>query len=104
MITVIQKRVGKAPEVKEIEPTLDNLKALIGGGHLEFVWLGPGVGFYCDEEGKLKHLPANFHTTADTICGDVVFIGGPDAEGNDTSVPEQFIPILMAYFEGAANA
>lgn len=67
---LIYKPGTTIPEVQEIDgpPTLDTLKAAIGGGHLEVVpyfnviqrdgkWLRCAA--FCDEDGKVKHQPVN---------------------------------------------
>lgn len=73
--------------------TYEQLREAIGGW-VELVRCDPEVTgfthFYCDEEGKLKGLPANPKATemstytmpTDIVCGDVVFCTG-DEEGND---------------------
>jgi hypothetical protein len=52
------------------------------------------VTIYLNEEGKLDRLPPNYAATDltngilgwDVIVGNVVLVGGPDREGNDTSL------------------
>lgn len=87
--------------------TYPALVRLLDGGYLEGIggdfdgvrWSG-----YCDEEGKLKGLPMNVAATSfaqavgwpvsgDVLCGPVVFVGPPDEEGFDTSVPEALIVV-----------
>lgn len=85
-----------------LEPSLDALRAAIGGGWLEGVD-GPGWHGYCDEEGKLKRLPANLPATAlahacgwpyaaDLLCGPVVFLGN-DPEGEEADVPQHVVAV-----------
>lgn len=85
-------------EVEGITPDL--LKKAIGGwlegiggvDHADRPWFA-----YLDEEGKLKRLEPNWRATwlamrlgwrGDVLVGPVVFVGPPDAEGDDTDVPE----------------
>lgn len=96
-------------DVREIEPTLDGFKAVIGG------WL-EGIGddhwrAYCDEEGKIKGLPVNIRATrlartlgwltGDVLCGPVVFMGPPDEEGMETAVPGPLVAMAatMGYVD-----
>lgn len=58
--------------------TLDNdLKTFqkIVGGYIETVTFLDGVTVICNEEGKLRGLPANFHMLGDTICGTAIVVG-----------------------------
>lgn len=76
-------------EVIEVTPkngkkfVLSELKEFIGGGWIEIVNLLNGKSIVCDEEGKLKRMPVNYHATdifrkalgtADYIVGDVLII------------------------------
>jgi len=76
---------------------LDGLQAAVGGW-IEYVPTQLDVTLYCNEEGKIEGLPPNRTATAlfgtmlmqhDYLAGDVVIIGPPDAEGNDTSLDTQ---------------
>lgn len=81
MIKNLSLRVNHPTE--EVSPkngkkfTLEELKAFIGGGYLESVFLGDYI-LFCDEEGKIKNLPYNDSATqllseygiVDFICGD----------------------------------
>jgi hypothetical protein len=71
---LIYKTGTTIPEVQEIEgsPTLNVLKAAIGGGYLEAVpyfniikrdgkWVRCAA--FCDEDGKSKQLPVNMPAT-----------------------------------------
>jgi hypothetical protein len=66
-------------------PTLDELQEAVGG-YIEYVPCTGPLGFmYCNEEGKLKGLPANIHATNliefdDIIVGDVVLMEHGDEE------------------------
>jgi hypothetical protein len=73
MGTIIQlKADGSRNEISIAAPTLDELKAAIGGGYIELVPLfntferdGQLVDCvaFCDEEGKLKDMPINQEAT-----------------------------------------
>lgn len=76
------------------------------GGYIEHVTLQRGVlGMYVHDEGLLKELPWNpiasvMYSRAvgasALIHGPAVFVGGPDAEGNDTDVPLEMVHMLVA--------
>lgn len=58
MIKVLYVGVGEDPVVREVNPTLDDFQALVGGGYIQMVPY-EGVDLVLDEEGKLKGLPPN---------------------------------------------
>jgi len=73
----------------------------IVGGWLEAIQLGDGSTMYLNEEGRLHGLP--FNTIATDVCGiggrpdllmqgivgDVLIVGPPDYEGEDTDLTER---------------
>ena len=80
--------------VREIDGDYDSIRSALDG------WLEiaptPGSPFvmYCDEEGKIKGKPVNVRANTlanryrdwnDPIAGDVVLVGPPTREGEDTS-------------------
>lgn len=80
-------------------------------GFIEAVFInGPentSINMYLNEEGKLEDLPFNERATklatieesigyGDYIVGDVVLVGGVDAEGDDTGLE----PEDLAWIEG----
>ena len=83
------------------------IKKAIGGGWLEALRPHPNVTLWFDEEGKLKGLPPNPTATwlwwflepeargRDVLCGTVVATGGPDAEGDSTSLPDAMIDLMV---------
>lgn len=83
----------------------DYIKGVIGGW-LEAVRLD-GATMYLNEEGKLLGLPPNEAATAlcrmaqsispyDHIVGDVVLVGEPDRQGNDTGLKAEVQDRLLA--------
>lgn len=100
-----------AARVITTEQTLDALQALIGGGWIEAFspfdgdWHG-----YCDEDGKVKGLPANRAATGlahalgwqgapwDILCGTIVFLSR-DKQGRDADVPERVIAVAREFCE-----
>lgn len=101
-ITILFKRPGMDPEIKQIEPSADKIRSLVGGpfeashiyaGHKQFA-------FYCHDEGKLKGLDSNFlHFVGgrlwDIVVGPVVFFG-TDGE-NEASLSESDIDVLRSW-------
>ena len=61
-VKVLVKLPGEYPEVREIEPTYEAVRDIIGGW-LEVIPCTPqkdrGIIYYCDEEGKLRDLASN---------------------------------------------
>ena len=89
---------GDAREVDvpdELNPRVSELQRLVGGP-IEYVPTEQDVTLFCNEDGKVVRLPANKTATlafgqlitphGDYFAGDVVVIGGSDAQGNDTSL------------------
>ena len=108
MIRVIVVPVGgDLLRYEEVEPTMEGLKPLLDGGWLEVIG-GDNWSAYLDEEGKIKGLPVNGRATrlarhlgwrgmqGDVLCGPVIFLGPPDEEGEDTSVPDHVRVIATA--------
>lgn len=70
------------------------------GGYIEGI-LCPAVMFYVNEEGTIHGLPHNDRATRVLraerpeaewhLCGDVVVLGPPDDQGDDTDVPLDFV-------------
>lgn len=62
MIKVLVKLPGQYPEVREIEPTYEALRDIVGCW-LEVIPCTPqtdrGILYYCSEEGKLRDLASN---------------------------------------------
>ncbi len=104
-IDVVVVEPGGEPIRLVVEPTLENLRGMIGGGWLEAIH-GPGWAAYLDEEGKLKGLSYNVSATAlavtagwlgsgrDYLVGTVMFLGPPDEDGDETSVTEAITRLL----------
>ncbi len=97
-VRVIYIPVGSDPLVRVIEPTLDAMKALIGGGYIEYVGLcrHPGLSLVCDEEGKLKRAKPNVILVDrdDVVAGDC-FLIRTSPEGEAASVTKADIDKLV---------
>lgn len=85
---VVIKKVGQAPEVKEIKGELHEMQEIVGG-HLKVIDLFDGIFCVLNEEGKLKGLPINFIFGGGFIVGNVFFCsvsGGDFASLNDMQI------------------
>ena len=76
---VIVKKVGREPEVVEIEDKLEVYQEIVGG-HIEVFHLWNDILCICNEEGKLNGMLPNIMYRGDIICGDIIFIS---ARGED---------------------
>jgi hypothetical protein len=102
MIRVIKIPVGSDPFVVEIDPTLEMMKELIGGGYIQIVPLDPsGLELCCDDEGKLKGFPPNFPIFGglDIACGDVFLLRTAD-DGEPASVTPEDIQRVVTNWSG----
>lgn len=101
-ITVLFKRPGTDPEIKQIVPSLETIRSLVGG-HFEASHVYAGrkqFSFYCHEEGKLEGLALNFLNFVDgrlwdIVVGPVVFFG-TNGE-NEASLSESDIDVLRTW-------
>lgn len=83
-------------EVKEFNSLQDYQEVV--GGKIESVPLGKEADFYCNEDGKVICEPNVFGTflaqthaslfPGDFVAGNIIIIGKPDEDGNDTDAPE----------------
>ena len=94
---VIVKEVGKAPQVKVIENTLNTLQSLVGG-YIETVSMEDNIILICNEEGKMQGLPPNFSMGYDVIVGTAVFVAF-DGKEDFTGLNDWQIEYLMGKFE-----
>ena len=77
MIRVLKIEPGSAPETVTMPNTLEAFQEAVGG-YIEALWLGCGVCFICNEEGKLMGLPANRQVGSDIIAGTFLIVGEAD--------------------------
>ena len=85
---IVVKKVGKMPEVREIKGDLEDYQEIVGG-YIECFIIFGDILCVCNEEGKLRGLPANFIFNNDFIVGDVFFcsIYGDDFDSlNDKQI------------------
>lgn len=75
-IKVIYKRVGFDPVEVIVPNTLDHLQVMVGGDIEAVRWpAGLHTVLLVDDEGKLKHRPANFFFHNDVIVGSAMWAG-----------------------------
>lgn len=79
---IIRVKVGRAPELVEIDNTLDALQAEVGGYIQAIYPFDDPVALICDEEGKLKGKEPNkllmnaiVGEPIDIIVGDFLIVG-----------------------------
>lgn len=78
MMDVILKRPGRAPEVVQLDNTLEALQAAVGG-YIETVTIAADVCFICNEEGRLLGMPYNGRFLGVDFVGPVL-VAGIDGE------------------------
>jgi hypothetical protein len=96
---------GQPPVSRSIENTLKAFQATVGG-YLEMVRSPiPGTVIYCNEEGKLRGLPANRrHPGIGDVLVGTFFAVGFTAAGNETHLMPSQMEAIAAYFDGQAVA
>lgn len=70
----IRKRPGEAPEIVDVENTLEALQAEVGG-RIESLRFAADATILCNEEGKLMKLAPNIHFMGDILCGTILVVG-----------------------------
>lgn len=86
--------------------SLSDMQAAVGG-YIELALTSlPGVIAYINEEGKLQGLPLNVAATAllkypndDFVVGNMLILGAPDKNGDDTDVPEGTLDAIVEIFQ-----
>ena len=69
-IQVLIKKPGHEPVYREIENSLESLQSIVGG-YIEAIRFNEYL-LICNEEGKLKNLPANILYRNDIIVGNII--------------------------------
>ena len=70
----VRKRPGEAPEIVEIENTLEALQAEVGG-LIESLQFATDCTFLVNEEGKLLGLAPNMYFGNDLLVGTILAVG-----------------------------
>jgi hypothetical protein len=96
-------------DLSESEQELKSLQNAVGG-YVQVIELEDDFTMWVNEEGKLLNLPVNeiatviwevrFGIGTDIICGDVVFTGGMDEDGEALTISEANIQRLAELVEG----
>lgn len=89
-LRIVLKKVGKNPEIMNIENTLDAKQKLVGG-LIEVVGLTEDILLVCNEEGKLDDLLPNLMFDYDYIAGDCFFVGDDYKNGDFKSLTDEQI-------------
>lgn len=100
MLSAVVCRVGAAPAVVPVDPSLEGLQAIVGGD-LEAVALIPAAGFavYCNEDGTARGLAPN----RAGLLGDFVVLG-VDEEGETVGLAPVDAARVVAYLNDPAIA
>lgn len=91
----IRKKPGCAPEIIEVENTLEALQQEVGG-YIEAVTLPYGAAIICNEEGRILGLPDNGRVCGVDFVGTILVVGRNKDEFCD--VPEA--DFLMYHLRG----
>ena len=96
-------------DLSESEQELKSLQNAVGG-YVQVIELEDDFTMWANEEGKLLNLPVNeiatviwevrFGIGTDIICGDVVFTGGMDEDGETLTISEANLQRLAELVEG----
>ena len=70
----IRKKTGCAPEIVEVENTLEALQQEVGG-YIEVITLPYGAALICNEEGRILGLPDNGRVCGVDVVGTILVVG-----------------------------
>ena len=90
---VIYKAPGKAPEIVEIENTLEALQAAVGG-YIEVVTMSKNACVICNEEGKLWGMPYNITFLGEHFVGPILVVGVSGEDFCDLEDPEYLLDVI----------
>jgi len=109
--TVRTIRISADSKVDELAvdfSSLEDTQKLVGG-LLQVIDFSPTLSAWMNEEGKLMQLPVNLSATkvwefffgfSDVLCGDVLFSGGVDSDGNVVGIGDREIAMLRGILAG----
>lgn len=83
----IYKAPARAPEVIEVENTLEALQKKVGG-YIEAVTIAPDACIVCNEEGWLRGMPYNITFGGVDLVGPILIVGVDGDEFCSVSRPE----------------
>lgn len=85
-IRIAVKKPGCGWQARVVEDTLETYQSIVGGYIECFESTPTDINFFCNEEGKLQHLPENVMSShGDVICG-TIFAVRVDDEGEFVSL------------------
>ena len=90
-LRIVLKKVGKIPEIMNIENTLEAKQELVGGLIEVVGGLKDNILLICNEEGKLANLLPNLMFDFDYIAGDCFFVGDDYDNGDFKSLTDEQI-------------
>jgi len=95
-VQVLVFRVGQPPAVERVLPTLEAQQALVGG-NIEAVRVGEQLFLFCNEDGQLLGLPANFAPLPHVMVVGDAFFGRMDAEGELRDITDADVELLCHF-------
>jgi len=96
-ITVLIIEPNEHPRLVEIEDDIDVEQGIVGG-YMEELQLSDTASLICNEEGKLRNLPANRRYKNDVLAGTFFITGIDDDEGIFTSLSKEDIDFYSEVF------
>lgn len=100
-ILCIRKEPGKAPEVVQIENTLEALQHEVGG-YIETVTIAADLTIVVNEEGMLRGLPYNANICGRHLFGTILAVG---VRGDEfVSIPAAKVMNYMRLIFGKEDA
>ena len=96
-ITVLIVEPNEHPKLVEIEDTLEVEQEIVGG-YLEELQISDTASIICNEEGKLRGLPANRRYGNDVLAGTFFITGVDDDEGIFVSLSKEDIALYSDMF------
>ena len=96
-ITVLIVEPNEHPRLAEIEDDIDVEQGIVGG-YMEELQLSDTASLICNEEGKLRNLPANRRYGNDVLAGTFFITGVDDDEGIFTSLSKEDIDFYSEVF------
>ena len=90
-LRIVLKKVGKIPEIMNIENTLEAKQELVGGLIEVVSGLKDDILLVCNDEGKLTNLLPNLMFDFDYIAGDCFFVGDDYDNGDFKSLTDEQI-------------
>jgi hypothetical protein len=95
-VNVLFFPVGEVPQLREVKcPELAELQALVGG-QVQTVVLRPGLGLWCNEEGRLLGLAPNRVIPGLDLIHGPFFLAAEDDDGELLSIEPRDVTAILA--------